>query len=135
MSSARKNILFAGLGLIILNLFVVGMLLLVPAPEEVQAPVAEVEKVQASTVTVPVQATGTVFAAMEAHAAESDEFSFGGEEYPGLGFFVNEIAGQVSTNENYWILYINGTTSPVGVTEAEVAPGDVVEWRFEASIY
>jgi hypothetical protein len=52
-----------------------------------------------------------------------------------MGFFVNEIAGQENTNDQFWILYIDGSTSPVGVSEAQVGPDDIVEWRFEESIY
>jgi hypothetical protein len=134
MSPAKRNIIIAGVGLILLNVFVAVMLLL-PAGQD--APTNEEVVVGEDLVpgyVVPVAATSTVLSAMVEHASSSD-FSFDGKDYPGMGFFVNEIARQASTNDQFWILYINGSTSPVGVSEAQVVPGDIVEWRFEESIY
>ncbi len=64
--------------------------------------------------------------------ASTTSFTFSGKTYPSLGLFVDSINNTPSTASKYWILYINGTSSPVGVSQAQVSPGDKIEWRFEA---
>ena len=75
-------------------------------------------------------ATSTVLETMYALAAE-DTLSFSGHDFPGLGFFVEEINGRKNADGYYWILLINGEKSGLGASSAEVWPGDVVEWRYE----
>ena len=72
--------------------------------------------------------TGTVLDAMRALAAES-ELSFSGRDFPGLGFFVEEINGKRNENGYYWILRINGELSGKGVSQARVETGDIIEWN------
>ena len=86
--------------------------------------------VQTATVTFTAEEEGTVLDAMNARAAEG-ELSFSGREFPGLGFFVEEINGKQSANGYYWILRINGELSDKGVSQARVELGDIIEWRYE----
>jgi hypothetical protein len=60
-------------------------------------------------------------------------FTFTGENYPSLGFFVESINGAKNADGKYWILYINGKSSDVGASNAVIRSGDTVEWRFEKS--
>lgn len=69
---------------------------------------------------------------MEAYAEKSD-FSFSGRDFPGLGFFVEEINGKKNANGSYWFLYVNGTSSETGVSQTRVREGDSIEWRYEKS--
>lgn len=64
---------------------------------------------------------------------ESRGFSFGGKQFPGLGFFVEEINGLVQNPREsmYWVYYINGETAQVGVSQYTIQPNDVIEWRYE----
>jgi hypothetical protein len=84
---------------------------------------------------VPVYTKGTVLDAMEAYRDASGTFTFSGKQYPGLGMFIEEIQGRRAADGYYWILYINDDTADLGVSRAEVVPGDIVEWRFEPNIY
>ena len=83
-----------------------------------------------SSYTVPVNTKETVLAAMYAYASSSS-FAFTGENYPSLGFFVDSIGGRANADGNYWILYVNGTSSSLGASSAMVSSGDTVEWRYE----
>lgn len=74
--------------------------------------------------------SGTVLETMRALAAEGT-LSFSGRDFPGLGFFVEEIKGKKSTDGYYWILLINGVKSDLGASSARVKANDVVEWRYE----
>ncbi len=64
---------------------------------------------------------------------DSRDFSFRGKQFPGLGFFVEEINGlaQNSRERMYWIYYINGETASVGVSQYIIQPNDIIEWRYE----
>lgn len=81
---------------------------------------------------VTVAQGGTVIDAMRALAA-SGAFTFTGREYPGLGFFVDSINGQVSAGGKYWVFYVNGVSATVGAGATEVHAGDTIEWRYEKS--
>ena len=81
--------------------------------------------------TIPVLSETTVLTAMEAYAAANPDFSFSGNDFPGLGFFVEEINGKKNADGNYWILYVNGKTSQKGVSQATVSSGNTVEWKYE----
>ena len=86
--------------------------------------------IRTAAVTFTAAEEGTVLDAMNARAAEG-ELLFSGRDFPGLGFFVEEINGKRSADGYYWILYINGELSDKGVSQARVEPGDIVEWRYE----
>ncbi len=84
-----------------------------------------------STYTASMQEGETVLAVMQA-LASTTSFTYSGKTYPSLGLFVESINGTKGSGSNYWILYINGTSSPVGASSATVKPGDTVEWKLEA---
>jgi len=59
---------------------------------------------------------------------------FSAKEYAGMGALVEEINGvknDVKTNK-FWIFYINGESSPVGVSSYVLKNNDVISWKFEA---
>jgi hypothetical protein len=77
------------------------------------------------------QRAGTVLNIMDAQHASG--FMFTTKNYPALGAFVESINGLENKDGKYWILYVNGATSTLGVSQALVMPGDTVEWRYEDS--
>ena len=83
-----------------------------------------------SSITFTATTTSSVLNVMYALAAEGT-LSFSGRDFPGLGFLVEEINRRRSADGYYWILRINGTLSDKGASQARVAPGDIVEWRYE----
>ena len=80
---------------------------------------------------IPILSETTVLRAMDAYAAADSSFFFSGRDFPGLGYFVEEIKGRMNADGYYWILRINGTLSELGASQARVQPGDTVEWRYE----
>lgn len=87
------------------------------------APVpAELPKTYSFTATI----SGTALDAMRASGVP-----FTGKDYPGIGLFVTSIAGRVNTDNEYWFLYVNGTSSASGASATHISPGDIVEWRYE----
>lgn len=85
-------------------------------------------------VPIPIYTKGTVLSAMEAHQA-STSFSFTGRTFPGLGVFVESIQGRPNADGMYWILYVNDAPASLGASRFKVTSGDVVEWRYEESLY
>ncbi|MFH1769506.1 MAG: DUF4430 domain-containing protein [Parcubacteria group bacterium] len=75
----------------------------------------------------------TVIDLMTNVAENEDDFKFTGTEYEGMGFFVESINGISSTNDMYWIYYINDKSAQVGASQYELVDGDVIEWKFEES--
>ncbi|MBP9759995.1 MAG: DUF4430 domain-containing protein [Candidatus Pacebacteria bacterium] len=115
--------------LIIKNLGTTPEVRAVPLPtsknDTTQANGAEVD-----TYRVPVYTEGTVLSAMEAYR-DTGVFTFSGRDFPGIGFFIDTVQGRKATDTHFWILYVNGRTSNVGVSQARVKQGDVVEWKYE----
>ena len=74
----------------------------------------------------------TVYQVME-DLRSNQGFAFGGRDFLGLGFFVEEINGiaQKPREDMYWIYYINGEKSKVGVSQYVVKPDDAIEWKYE----
>lgn len=64
----------------------------------------------------------------------SSEFTFSGQEFPGLGFFVEEIGGLKNADGFYWTLFIDGKPSALGVSSARVTPASRVEWRYQKGL-
>ncbi len=54
---------------------------------------------------------------------EYDEYDF--------GVFVTSINGQVSNNDNFWAVYVNGELAQQAADQIELDAGDQVEWRWE----
>ena len=84
----------------------------------------------AHTYSVVAHATSTVGAVMQEEQVKG-ALSFVTHEYTGLGSFLVSINDVASAENKYWMLYINGTRSSVGMTHALVVPGDHIEWRYE----
>ena len=68
-----------------------------------------------------------------AKAQETSDFSFRGQEFPGLGFFIQEINGleQSPRIGKYWIYYINGKKAEVGISAYTVNNHDIISWKYE----
>lgn len=66
-------------------------------------------------------------------AQETSDFQFRGKEFPGLGFFIQEMNGleQSPRLAKYWIYYINGTKAEVGISAYTVNSHDIISWRYE----
>jgi hypothetical protein len=75
---------------------------------------------------------GNVYELMAA-AKDQYGFSFGGREFPGIGFFVEEINGlqQSPRAGKYWIYYINGRKAEVGISVYQLKTHDVISWKYE----
>ncbi len=54
-----------------------------------------------------------------------------GENFSGLGFFVDEINGLKEGNGYSWIYYINGKKATVGVSSCKLQNGDLINWVYE----
>jgi len=74
----------------------------------------------------------SVYALMVA-AKDQYGFSFGGREFPGMGFFVEEINGleQNPRAGKYWIYSINGRKAEVGISLYQLKTHDVISWKYE----
>jgi len=68
-----------------------------------------------------------------AKAQEISGFQFRGQEFPGLGFFIQEINGleQSPRLGKYWIYYINGKKAEVGISAYRVNNHDTILWNYE----
>lgn len=74
--------------------------------------------------------TGTVESLMQEKQADGS-FSYTSRSYPTLGSFLESVGSVKNGNGTYWMLYINGALSSQGMSQAEVMPGDRIEWRYE----
>jgi hypothetical protein len=121
-----------------------------PATVEATATVAAVPETTPNTMTVTIQwqypnkskqyslelpADSTVDTAMQ-QASQNYQFSYVTKNHPGLGKFVDEIAGQKSNKAQgwYWIYYMNGKLANAGVSTVKVKAGDTISWKYESSI-
>ena len=64
-------------------------------------------------------------------SAQNDGFSFNGKEYPGLGFFVEEINGIKGENGKYWMYYVNNKEAEVGISKYIIKDGDIINWKLK----
>lgn len=85
---------------------------------------------EARVYTFTAMATSSVESLMQAERAERS-FSYETKNYPTLGSFLESINGVRNASGMYWMLYINGARTSVGMSQAVVVPGDRVEWRYE----
>lgn len=103
------------------------------AVDEKDNPKATLPTTPAREYTLSIDGETTVLAAMEALSASS-AFTFAGQEFPGLGFFVEEIGGLKNADGFYWTLFIDGKPSALGVSSARVTPSNHVEWRYQKGL-
>ena len=86
--------------------------------------------IPARTHVIVADSTGSVESIMqEKHSSGS--LTYTSREYPTLGSFLESIDGLKNQNGFYWMLYVNGSSSSVGMSHANVVPGDRIEWRYE----
>lgn len=148
MRPDMRAVLIAGLVIVSVSLLV-----FVPRTEEQALPVRTVvPETSARDEVVREQVTGvqtapTVSAPLRAHAFVSEEsgsleslmekrrtdglLDYTSRSYPSLGSFVESIDGLKNQGGSYWMLYINGMSASVGMSQAAVVPGDHIEWRYE----
>ncbi len=66
-------------------------------------------------------------------ASTQSNFTFSAKNFPGLGYFIEEINGQKNDHMKgiYWIYYINGEKAKVGISNYLLTNGDIIEWKYE----
>ena len=90
--------------------------------------------VQDKTYNLQLKTGTTAYEAMDILQQNSD-FTFNGQNYASLGFFVNEINGvkNDAKNNKYWIYYINGQSAKVGISNYKLINNDLIDWKYEES--
>ena len=68
-------------------------------------------------------------------AKSNNEINFSGKNYPGLGFFVNEIGTLQMKDGKNLLYYINGKEASVGVSSYILKNGDIIEWKLKWEKY
>lgn len=107
-----------------------GMVAGMPAAPTHTLPSATATTTSNRTYTFIAEATGTVESLMQTQRALGS-LTFTSKEYPTLGSFLESLQGTKNGNGKYWMLYINGSLSSVGMSHADVVPGDRIEWHYE----
>lgn len=101
------------------------------APVHTDSPAGKIrEAIPDHTYTFTAETAGTVEVLMQEKRA-GGSLAFTSREYPTLGSFLESVNGVKNANGQYWMLTINGTRSPVGMSSAFVVPGDRIEWTYE----
>ena len=83
------------------------------------------------TYQIEIKENETAYLAMKRLEEIGNGFSFGGKNYPSLGFFVDEINGVKNRLGAYWIYYVNDHQAPVGISEYKIKDGDIINWKLE----
>lgn len=99
-----------------------------PAAQPVAAAPVPAEPARTHILTATTE--GTVEDVMRT-AAQHGTLAYTAREYASLGSFIVSIDGLPNKAGTYWMLYINGTFSSRGMSQAAVRPGDSIEWRYE----
>lgn len=88
--------------------------------------------VEGKIYTVSLPEASSVYELM-ARAQETSDFQFKGREFPGLGFFVQELNGVAENPRQgtFWIYYINGEKAKVGISAYAVKADDIISWEYE----
>ena len=77
----------------------------------------------------------TVFSSLEKLSKENN-FGITFKEYKDMGILVESIDGvKNGTDGKYWLYYVNEKPGEIAADRKTVAPGDKIEWRFEASSF
>lgn len=58
------------------------------------------------------------------------KINFVAKNYIGIGQFIEEINGIRGNGDEYWIYYVNGKKSDVGVSDYKIKTGDIVSWNY-----
>jgi len=86
------------------------------------------------TYPLAVSPSTTVYKAMQLLQIDSRQpFSFSTKEYPGMGYFVDEINNIKNNNQmnEYWIYYINGQSAQMGISNYIIKNNDIITWKYE----
>lgn len=62
---------------------------------------------------------------------QEGKFSFHAKSFAGLGYFADEINGEMETENGYWVYYVNGAKPSVGIGDYKLKPGDKINWKKE----
>lgn len=65
--------------------------------------------------------------------SQTQGLKFNAKEFAGMGYFVEEINGTKNNNQAgvYWIFYVNGEASKIGVSQYVLKSNDVITWKYE----
>lgn len=132
-----------GVLFLVVVLGLTGFILTGHPPEQVAIPLDTVKSFQKEVVENPVteqlaeppltvvtfiaQAEGSVEGLMQ----QRDDIAYTSKQYPTMGSFLDSLQGVRNANGKYWMLSINGTVSPVGMSQAQVSKGDTIVWTYE----
>ncbi len=107
------------------------------APKEKEPPVVENTLelyttfiIEDKTFSVPFIEGESVFDVMTT-AMKKDIFTFGGREFSGIGFFVDELNGKKAERGTNFILWVNGKKAVVGVSDYKLLKTDIISWTYE----
>ncbi|MDP2709018.1 MAG: DUF4430 domain-containing protein [bacterium] len=99
----------------------------IPAEEKIKA----VTMIDGVKFAAEIKTGATAHDLMNELKAEN-KINFSGKNYPGLGFFVEEINGlKNNSSGKNWVYYVNGRPAPVGVSNYILKDGDIIEWKYE----
>jgi hypothetical protein len=135
-SSMNKKIIFGWLAVI--SLLVVLAFFVTTSKElpEQEASIQNISTIEVTlavagqTYTAQVPAQSNVYDAMRV-LASTTAFTFNAKYYEGMGYLIEEINGEKSSDGAYWTLYVNNVMSTVGVSQYVLAPHDAIEWKLE----
>ena len=97
--------------------------------EEVLEPITlTVDFGDGETITESIEGVSTAYELLE-EVAKRKDFEIEVENYD-FGVLVTSINGYEGALERAWIYFVNGETGEVAADQAEVSPGDTVEWKF-----
>lgn len=74
------------------------------------------------------QENETLYDLMVTLQNDNTGFSFQGKDFPGLGFFVEDINGIKGESGAYWLYYVNNKKAEVGITNYILKNGDIINW-------
>lgn len=89
--------------------------------------------IEGKEISGPLPAGGSSVYDLMENLKKQDKLRFSGTNYPGIGFFVEEINDiKNDPKENrFWLYYVNGKEANVGISGYILKPGDVIEWKFD----
>jgi len=80
---------------------------------------------------IEIQDGASVFEAMQ-QLEKDNSFNFKYRQTLGLGAFVYNINNIEGSPGKYWLYYVNGIKSPVGISNYILKAGDIISWRQES---
>lgn len=81
---------------------------------------------------VAIKENDSVYKAMEnLQKNKENNFTFSYKEYPSLGIFINKINNMEGGRGKYWLYYVNGEESTIGVSEYILKGGDIIKWELK----